>query len=72
MARAWSCAPSGPKDRQIEKEFVKTLSDESKYFRFMSALRELNDGVLNRFTPIDYDRWFAKTRRKRKSGSRVL
>lgn len=47
--------PIRPEDRQIEKEFVQKLSDESKYFRFMSALRELNDAMLNRFTQIDYD-----------------
>ena len=39
-----------PEDRQIEKAFVQQLSNESKYFRFMSALRELNDSTLNRFT----------------------
>ncbi len=51
--------PIRPEDRQIEKEFVQKLSDESKYFRFMSALRELNDALLNRFTQIDYDREMA-------------
>ena len=51
--------PIRPEDRQIEKEFVQKLSDESKYFRFMSALRELNDAMLNRFTQIDYDREMA-------------
>ena len=51
--------PIRPEDRQIEKEFVQKLSDESKYFRFMSALRELNDAMLSRFTQIDYDREMA-------------
>jgi acetyltransferase len=51
--------PIRPEDRQIEKEFVQRLSDESKYFRFMSALRELNNTMLDRFTQIDYDREMA-------------
>jgi len=51
--------PIRPEDRQIEKEFVHNLSDQSKYFRFMSAFRELNDAMLNRFTQIDYDREMA-------------
>ncbi|MBI3530307.1 MAG: N-acetyltransferase [Betaproteobacteria bacterium] len=51
--------PIRPEDRQIEREFVQKLSDESKYFRFMSALRELNEAMLSRFTQIDYDREMA-------------
>jgi acetyltransferase len=51
--------PIRPEDRQIEREFVQKLSEESKYFRFMSALRELNEAMLNRFTQINYDREMA-------------
>lgn len=51
--------PIRPEDRQIEQEFVRNLSSESKYFRFMSALNELSEGMLNRFTQIDYDRELA-------------
>ena len=51
--------PIRPEYRQIEKAFVQQLSDESKYFRFMSALHELNDAMLNRFTQIDYDQEMA-------------
>lgn len=51
--------PIRPEDRQIEREFVQKLSDESKYFRFMSAIRELNEAMLNRFTQIDYDKQMA-------------
>ena len=51
--------PIRPEDRQIEREFVRKLSDESKYFRFMSAMRELTETMLNRFTQIDYDREMA-------------
>jgi acetyltransferase len=51
--------PIRPEDRQIEKEFVQQLSSESKYFRFMSGLRELSEAMLTRFTQIDYDRELA-------------
>ncbi len=51
--------PIRPEDRQIEREFVQQLSSESKYFRFMSGLRELSEAMLNRFTQIDYDREMA-------------
>lgn len=51
--------PIRPSDRQIEKEFVQKLSNESKYFRFMGALRELDESMLNRFTQIDYDKEMA-------------
>lgn len=46
--------PIRPNDRQIEQKFVRNLSSESKYFRFMSAVDELSEGMLNRFTRIDY------------------
>lgn len=51
--------PIRPEDRQIEREFVQALSNESKYFRFMSALRELSESMLDRLTQIDYDREMA-------------
>lgn len=46
-------------DRAIEQEFVRKLSADSKYFRFMSALGELPEAMLVRFTHIDYDREMA-------------
>ena len=51
--------PIRPDDRQIEQEFVRNLSNESKYFRFMSAVNELSEGMLNRFTRLDYGRELA-------------
>ena len=51
--------PIRPDDRRIEQEFVRNLSSESKYFRFMSAVNELSEGMLNRFTQIDYARELA-------------
>ena len=51
--------PIRPEDADIEQEFVKNLSDESKYSRFMDTLRELTQSMLVRFTQIDYDREMA-------------
>lgn len=51
--------PIRPEDAGIEQAFVRGLSDESKYFRFMDALQELSQGMLVRFTQIDYDREMA-------------
>jgi acetyltransferase len=43
----------------MEQEFVRNLSDESRYFRFINAIHELSDRMLVRFTQIDYDRELA-------------
>ena len=51
--------PIRPEDADMEQSFVKNLSDESKYFRFMDTLRELTQSMLVRFTQIDYDREMA-------------
>jgi acetyltransferase len=47
--------PIRPEDARIEADFVRNLSPESKYFRFMRALQELTPEMLVRFTQIDYD-----------------
>ncbi len=51
--------PIRPEDAEIEQEFVKGMSDESRYYRFMDTMRELNQTMLVRFTQIDYDREMA-------------
>jgi acetyltransferase len=51
--------PIRPEDAEIEHEFVKNLSPEAKYYRFMHTLRELSLAQLIRFTQIDYDREMA-------------
>ncbi|MCP4695879.1 MAG: bifunctional acetate--CoA ligase family protein/GNAT family N-acetyltransferase [Gammaproteobacteria bacterium] len=48
-----------PEDADIEKAFIKNLSDRAKYFRFMQSLKELTPEMLIRFTQIDYDREMA-------------
>ncbi len=54
-----SIRPIRPEDAEIEQEFIRNLSEESRFFRFMSVLKELNSAMLARFTQIDYDREMA-------------
>lgn len=51
--------PIRPSDADIEQAFVRGLSAESRYFRFMDTLRELTPAMLRQFTEIDYDRHMA-------------
>lgn len=51
--------PIRPEDATIEQEFVRRLSPQAKYFRFMSALSELTEDMLVRFTQLDYHRELA-------------
>lgn len=51
--------PIRPEDAAMEQAFVRRLSPESRYFRFMGAVRELTPAMLVRFTQIDYDREMA-------------
>ena len=43
----------------MEQRFVRSLSERSRYFRFMEHIRELSTSMLIRFTQIDYDREMA-------------
>lgn len=43
----------------MEQAFVRHLSQDSRYFRFMGSLRELPPDKLKFFTEIDYDRHMA-------------
>jgi acetyltransferase len=51
--------PIRPEDAVMEQAFVRGLSEETKYFRFMDSLQELTPSMLVRFTQIDYDREMA-------------
>ncbi|MFZ5466517.1 MAG: GNAT family N-acetyltransferase [Pseudomonadota bacterium] len=51
--------PIRPEDAEIEQAFVRGLSEESRYLRFMRAIEELTPEMLVRFTQIDYDREMA-------------
>jgi len=46
--------PIRPEDAEIEQQFIRSLSSESRYFRFMSSMHELSQEMLVRFTQIDY------------------
>lgn len=56
---AMTIRPIRPEDAAIEQAFVRNLSHESRYFRFMDTLRELSPRMLSHFTQVDYDRHMA-------------
>lgn len=51
--------PIHPGDADMLQAFVRALSPESRYFRFVSSIQELPATLLSRFTLIDYDREMA-------------
>ena len=51
--------PIQPDDATMLQAFVRELSPESRYFRFISTIQELPATLLSRFTLIDYDREMA-------------
>ncbi|KXS32330.1 MAG: CoA-binding domain protein [Candidatus Gallionella acididurans] len=51
--------PIRPEDAELVQAFVRELSEESRYFRFMSSMQELTEAMLVRFTQIDYSREMA-------------
>ena len=55
----WLLRPIRPEDAQGLQEFVRNLSEHSRYMRFVSMLRELTPKMLARYTSIDYDRELA-------------
>lgn len=63
--------PIRPEDSGMEQEFVRHLSDDSRYFRFMGSLRELPSQKLKFFTEIDYDRHMAFVATITKEGQEV-
>ena len=51
--------PIRPDDLQREREFIRHLSPETRYRRFMSTVSELSPAQLEHFTHPDYDREMA-------------
>jgi acetyltransferase len=51
--------PIRPDDASMLQKFVQGLSEESRFFRFVSHSRELTPAMLARMTLIDYDREMA-------------
>jgi acetyltransferase len=70
----YTLRPIRPDDAEMLQAFVRGLSQESRYFRFASAMQELPSRMLARYTLIDYDREMAlvaviKERHTRDDGS---
>ncbi len=57
--RVLTIRPIRPEDAAIEQDFVKGLSVQARYLRFMSAIAELTPEMLSYFTQIDYARAMA-------------
>jgi acetyltransferase len=55
----YTVRPVHPDDATMLQDFVRRLSPESRYFRFVSSMQELPVSLLARFTLIDYDREMA-------------
>ena len=51
--------PIRPEDSTIEQAFVRALSADSRYNRFMGQVNELSHALLDRFTHNDYPSTFA-------------
>ncbi|MFM8331587.1 MAG: bifunctional acetate--CoA ligase family protein/GNAT family N-acetyltransferase [Candidatus Methylumidiphilus sp.] len=64
--------PIRPEDAALEQDFVRRLSPEAKYFRFMETLSELSHELLVRFTQLDYARELAFVASVRLDGAETL
>jgi len=51
--------PIRPEDATLEQEFIGSLSERTRYMRFMQHLPALTPQMLARFTQVDYDRELA-------------
>ncbi len=51
--------PIRPEDSGMEQAFVRHLSEDSRYFRFMGHVAELPEKKLKYFTDVDYERHMA-------------
>ena len=51
--------PMRTEDADMQQEFVRNLSEESRYNRYMSSIKQLSQPVLVRFTQLDFDREMA-------------
>ena len=63
--------PIRPEDAQMEQEFVRQLSAQSRYFRFMQSVNELTTDMLIRFTQLDYNREMALIAVQEKNGKEI-
>lgn len=51
--------PLRPEDAELDQRFIRGLSDESRYFRFMNSMQEVPEILLASLTQIDYGREMA-------------
>ena len=63
--------PIRPEDANMEQDFVRQLSAQSRYFRFMQSVNELTPEMLIRFTQLDYHREMALIAVQEKNGKEV-
>jgi acetyltransferase len=70
--RQYTIRPIRPDDADMLQALVRGLSQESRYFRFASAMPELPPRMLARYTLIDYDREMAlvAVHKERTAGTR--
>ncbi len=52
----WTIRPIRPEDGEALQDFIRNLSERSRYMRFVSMMRELTPRMLARYTQVDYDR----------------
>ncbi|WP_425642536.1 GNAT family N-acetyltransferase [Marinomonas gallaica] len=64
--------PILPRDAYMMAEFVKNLSHESRYFRFIANIQELTPKMIASLSHIDYDREMALIAVGDKEGEQVL
>ena len=57
--RPWTLRPIRPEDAAALQEFIRSLTERSRYMRFVSMMRELTPRMLARYTQIDYHRELA-------------
>jgi acetyltransferase len=55
----WFIRPIRPEDAELLQEFIRHLSERSRYMRFVSLMRELTPRMLARYTQVDYHRELA-------------
>ncbi len=51
--------PVRPEDAELERRFVASLSEQTRFFRFFYRMHELSPAMIVRFTQVDYDRELA-------------
>ncbi|MCK9228316.1 MAG: bifunctional acetate--CoA ligase family protein/GNAT family N-acetyltransferase [Syntrophorhabdaceae bacterium] len=64
--------PIMPEDEPLEREFLATLSDESRRTRFFSSFRNISHDWLVMFCNIDYDRHIAMVAEINEDGQRKI